>query len=121
MTGDDVVFLNTPGGGEPDVALKERGASALERALVFVSNNGDALSQTSAYVALRAEPAVGLAGAVSALQQEDGSFEPFAPPSSGWLGRELRSRGLPARLGGTVALAFQEDEHGIDLASHEIR
>ena len=70
MTGDDVVFLNTPGGGEPDVALKERGASALERALVFVSNNGDALSQTSAYVALRAEPAVGLAGAVSALQQE---------------------------------------------------
>jgi hypothetical protein len=102
MTGDDVVFLNTPGGGDPGVALKERGASALERALAFVSNNGDELSQTSAFVALRAEPAVGLAGAVGPLQQEDGSFEPFAPPSSGWLGRELRSRGLPARLSGTV-------------------
>lgn len=122
MSGEDVLFLKSPAGTDDRVALKERGASALERALGFVRENGDSLSELQAYVALRAEPAARLADAVAALQDADGSFPPFAPCSSGWLGREWRLRGLPERLRGTVEAlsllgdARQDEAAGVELA-----
>ena len=122
MSGDEVLFLKSPAGSDDRVALKERGAAALERALEFARENGDSLSELQAYVALRAEPAVRLADAVGALQDADGSFPPFAPCSSGWLGREWRLRGLPERLRGTVEAlsllgdARQEEAAGVEPA-----
>ena len=120
MPPDDVVFLggaNPPGGdgpgglpGEPGDALKERAASALERALGFVTAKGDALALRRAHVALQAEPSAGYAEMLAAAQNDDGSFAPFDAPSAGWLGRELAERGSSDTFAGTLqALALHAD------------
>ena len=80
-------------------ALKERGAAALERALVFVSEHGDSLSQLRAHVALQAEPAATLVEAVAGLQADDGSFG-----SDSHYGKHVGITAL-------AALAFMSDGH----------
>jgi hypothetical protein len=105
---DDVVFLGgivAPSDDHapaPSDLLKEKAASALERALVFVEANGDALTRRRAHVALQAEPVAGYVAMLAANQAEDGSFAPFDVTSAGWLGRELAHRGMTGRLGGTL-------------------
>jgi len=110
VSGEDLVFLQPAASGGDEVALKERAASALERALDFVREHGDDLSRLQAFVALRAEPGSRLAEAVARRQADDGSFAPLALCSSGWLGRELRQCGLPDAVRGTVeVLALLSD------------
>jgi hypothetical protein len=120
VTSDDLVFLAAAGAPVDATALKERAAGALERALGFVCETGDALAQLRARVALQAEPASAFALAIAALQADDGSFAPFEAPSRGWVGRELEALGVHPRLRGTLeALALLSDARQDDAPCAE--
>jgi hypothetical protein len=110
MSGDGLVFLGTSDAPVDATALKQQAASALERALGFVCEHGDALSELRAQVVLQAQPVAELVDALAARQDDDGSFRPFDLASRGWVGRELELHGADARLCGTLeALAMLAD------------
>lgn len=115
MSGDGVVFIGAGDGPADATRLKQQGAAALERALGFVREHGDALSLLSSHVALRAEPVGDLVERLAALQADDGSYGPFDAPCRGWIGRELEAHGADPRLRGTLeALALLADSRQTD-------
>jgi hypothetical protein len=102
VSSDGPIFLGGAGVPPDPVALKERAASALERALEFVREHGDERTLLRSYVALRAEPVGRFVEAIEAGQRTDGSFPPLSGPSRGWLGRTLTECGVDAALCGTL-------------------
>jgi hypothetical protein len=126
---DDVIQIGGIGGsdgGEEDddaqaiVELRERAATALERALGFIGDYGDDLARLRANVLLEvAEPAAVIAH-LSGAQQDDGSFPPMGSVFSGARMVELRTASMDAGLVGTLeALAVLADVRGLTTKATE--
>ena len=102
------------------LALRERSATALERALGFVEDYGDALARLRAHVVLEAASPGEVVERLSSLQREDGGFEPLGFVFSGALTAELRRAAPEAGLVGTLeALAVLADVHGLTSPASE--
>jgi len=119
---DDIVRiagLAPAGAAEPSqadaaLALRERAATALERALGFVADYGDALALLRAHVVLEAAAPEEAIRQLAERQRADGSFEPLPFVFSGAAAAELRRACLDARLLGTLdALAVLADLRGL--------
>jgi nucleotide-binding universal stress UspA family protein len=112
---DEIIQIAGLDAGEPDdaeavLALRERAATALERALGFIDDYGCELARLRARVVLDAARPDEVIEAVAARQQEDGSFEPLAGVFSGALMAQMREAALDAPLVGTLeALAVLAD------------
>ena len=74
---DGPIFLDlgVPGAGPPPdtEALRERAATALERASHFIGGQGGALAQARTWALLEAQPAAEAVRCLAAQQKEDGS------------------------------------------------
>lgn len=96
MSRDATVFLGgaptSPGASGGAALLKESAAAALERALAFVEQHGDALGRARAAHALRAGPAADVDALVRAAQRADGSCAPLGHGAANALVSELRTR-----------------------------
>lgn len=94
------------GAGGAD-ALKERAATALERALAFARAHGGELGLARAHAALRAEPATRARALAGARQQGDGAFAPLGADGECAVARELRALGAAPAFAATLdALAL---------------
>lgn len=125
---DDVIQIGGIGGSdgdEPDdsqaiLELRERAATALERALGFIEDYGDDLARLRAHVVLEAVEPAEVIAQVSSAQQGDGSFPPIGSVFSGARMAELRTASMDAGLVGTLeALAVLADVRGLTTKATE--
>ena len=96
------------------LSLRERSATALERALGFIESNGDELALLRAHFFLEAADSDGVIAALESRQLEDGSFEPLGFVLPGGVAGELGGAGCEASLlGGAEALVVLSAARGL--------
>jgi len=96
------------------VALRERSATALERALGFLEDYGDELAVLRALVVLEAAEPLQVIARVAAAQRADGAFAPLGFVFSGARSAELRASSVAPELVGVLeALAVLADVRGL--------
>jgi len=109
--GREILFLDRDGGGDGGrhaEALKERAATALERAHRFVEEHGDDFARLRALVLLQARRPLEIERAVAAHQGPDGSFSPLGLAAAGAIGFDAAALSAPL-LGTLEALAVLGD------------
>jgi hypothetical protein len=105
---------SAPNDSAADDGLRERAATALERALGFVEDYGDELALLRAHVVLEAAPPARLLEALASRQRDEGGFSPMGFVFAGALEGELRAASVDALQVGTLeALSVLAEVRGL--------
>ncbi len=117
---DDVIRIAGLGGAAPPddsqaiLALRERAATALERALAFVSDHGDQLATLRAHVVLEAVGPDDVIQSLSERQLGDGSCPPLGFVFSSARNAELRAARVDAaHVGALETFSILADVRGL--------